>query len=289
MGEHLKQFGRAEAKVSEIGVGTFYDAAWILRSRFAAPSKSEKARRIEAIKAALDSGINLIDTAEIYGSETLVGEAIKGYDREGLFIATKVFPTNFSPSRLERSCERSLRKLGVKYIDLYQLHFPLWQNRISDALHTMERLVDQGKIRYIGISNFSLKQTKMACEALRKHPLISTQMNFSLMHRDIEMDILPYCVENNIEVLAYYPLGHGKLLNQGLWSSEQIQNISKKYGGKTLSQIVLNWFVSKYNNVFPIPRASNPDHVRENAGAMGWRMEKEDIQILESLAIKLAS
>ncbi|HLH85417.1 MAG TPA: aldo/keto reductase [Thermoplasmataceae archaeon] len=287
MPSQLKTFGKTGAKVSEIGVGTFYDTGWIIRSKIFGPPRTAGKRRVEAIRAAIESGINLIDTAEIYGSESLVGEAIKGFDRESLFLATKVFPTNFSPSRLERSCDRSLRELGVKYIDLYQLHFPLGSKRTVSALRTMEKLIDSGKIRYIGISNFSLEQTKMAVESLKEHPLVSTQMHFSLIRRDVEYSgLLKYCIENNISILAYYPLGHGKLLSSDYASNAAVRKISEKYGNKTLSQIVLNWFISKFENVYPIPRASNPDHVRENSGSMGWKMEADDIAQLEKVFLE---
>ncbi len=275
-------FAGSDVKVSPIGVGTYYDFRWIAPARLLGIMPG-KERRISAIRAAIDSGINLIDTAEIYQSEPLVAEAIKGLPREDLFLATKVWPANFSYEKLIKSCERSLRKLNTSYIDLYQMHFPSSsKSKMLEGLKAMEHLVDQGKIRYIGISNFSLDQTKMVVESLKKHPLSSTQMNFSVAHRNIEKDILPYCRENRISILAYFPLAHGKLTSESALGQNVLKEIERNHGKKSITQIALNWFISKYNFVFPIPRASNPDHVRENAGAMGWRMTPEEIALLES-------
>ncbi len=275
-------FAGSDAKVSPIGVGTYYDFRWIVPARLLG-IRPGRERRTAAIRAAIESGINLIDTAEIYQSEPLVADAIRGVPREDLFIATKVWPANFSYDKLIKSCERSLRKLNTGYIDLYQMHFPSRNSsKILEGLKAMEHLVDQGKIRYIGISNFSLNQTKMVVENLKKHPLSSTQMNYSVAHRNIEKDIIPYCRENRISVLAYFPLAHGKLTSESASWNNVMNEIEKNHGKKSITQIVLNWFISKYDFVFPIPRASNPDHVKENAGAMGWRMTPDEINLLES-------
>lgn len=276
------RFAASDAMISPVGVGTYYDFRWIVPARLFG-IMSGRERRIAAIKAAIESGINLIDTAEIYQSEPLVAEAIKDTPREDLFLATKVWPGNFSYDKLIRSCERSLKKLKTGYIDLYQMHFPSRStSKIQEGLRAMEHLVDQGKIRYIGISNFSLEQTKMVVQSLKKHPLSSTQMNFSVAHRNIEKDIIPFCRENRISILAYFPLAHGKLTAESALGSKVLKEIEKNNGKKSITQIALNWFISKYDFVFPIPRASNPDHVRENAGAMGWRMTPDEIALLES-------
>jgi len=275
------RFAKTEAQVSPMGVGTYYDFRWIAPAKILG-IKAGRQRRVEAIKSAIASGINLIDSAELYQSEPLVAEAIKGMPREEIFLATKVMPLHFSYDSLIKSCERSLRNLGTDYIDLYQMHFPSSnKNRIKEGLRAMEHLVDQGKIRYIGISNFTLAQTEEVVSWLKKYPLSSTQMNFSLAHRNIEKDIIPYCRENGIAILAYFPLGHGKLTGTSAINHDIMKAIENKHGKKTATQIVLNWFMSKYDFVSPIPRASNPDHVKENAGAMGWKMTPEEIEMLE--------
>ncbi len=275
------RFAKTDAQVSPMGVGTYYDFRWIAPAKLFG-IKPGRQRRIEAIRSALESGINIIDSAELYQSEPLVAEAIRGMPRDEIFLATKVMPLHFSYDSLIKSCERSLRNLGTSYIDLYQMHFPSSsKNKIKDGIRAMEHLVDKGKIRYIGISNFSLAQTEEVIAWLKKYPLSSTQMNFSLAHRNIEKDLLPYCRKNGIAILAYFPLGHGKLASTSAINQEITKTIEKNHGKKTATQIVLNWFMSKYDFVFPIPRASNPEHVRENAGAMGWKMTPEEIEMLE--------
>ena len=275
------RFAKTDASISPMGIGTYYDFRWIASARLFGIMRG-KDRRIKAIRAAIDSGINLIDSAEFYQSEPLVAEAIKEVPREELFIATKVLPFNFSHDKLIKSCQRSLRKLGTDYIDLYQMHFPSRRSKIKEGLRAMEKLVDDGKIRYIGVSNFNLSLMKETLESLKKHELSSNQMNFSLAHRNIEEDIVPFCKDNGISILAYFPLGHGKLTGPSFLSQKTLSEIEKNHGRKSTTQIVLNWFMSKYDFVFPIPRASNPDHVRENAQAMGWKLSKEEIHLLES-------
>ena len=138
------EFANTGVKVSRMGIGTYYDPWWILSAKVF-NRRSGRNDKIKAIQTAIDDGINLIDTAEIYGSEELVGEAIKGYDREELFIASKVWPSHFSESKLNRSCERSLKRMGLKYVDLYQLHFPSRRVSLSETMSAMERLVDKGR------------------------------------------------------------------------------------------------------------------------------------------------
>ncbi|MCL4344909.1 MAG: aldo/keto reductase [Candidatus Thermoplasmatota archaeon] len=273
-------FRRDGKQISPVGIGTYYDPSWIALAKTLKIRKGQD-RKIASIKAALESGINLIDTAEMYETETIVSEAIKGSNRDDLFIATKVLPSHYSYDKVLRSCNRSLKRLGTEYIDLYQLHMQSSQDKINEALRAMEHLVDEGKIRHIGISNFDLEHTKNSVEHMKKYAISATQMNFNVAHRNIEKDIVPYCQDNNISILAYFPLSHGKLVSSTGRGKQIIDDISKNHGVKTLPQIILNWFISKYDFVFPIPRASNPEHVKENAGAMGWRMTPDEIRLLE--------
>lgn len=274
-------FGKTGKKVSPMGMGTYYDPGWIASAKlFKRQPRSDSI--VKAIRAGIDHGLNLIDTAELYGSENLVGSAIKDYERDELFIATKVWPSHFSYEKVIRSCNRSLKNMGIEKIDLYQLHFPSRFKGISETMRAMETLVEEGKIGHIGISNFSLEQTKEAAESLKKYEIAATQMNFSVAHRDIEKDLIPYCRDNNIAILAYFPLGHGRLVSVDAFGKNTFDEISQNHEGKTAPQIALNWFYSKYDFVFPIPRASNPEHVIENTGSVGWKMSPEEIKLLES-------
>ncbi|EQD48434.1 Aldo/keto reductase, partial [mine drainage metagenome] len=189
--------------------------------------------------------------------------------------------SNLDYNSMIKACNKSLKNLQTSYIDLYQVHFPNRRIKISETMRAMEDLVKEGKIRFIGVSNFSLKQMIEVEEALKSNDLASTQMPYSLVDRRIEKDILPHCSERNIAVLPYYPLGHGKLGSENSALSAAITDISATHGNKSLSQIALNWFYSKHANVFPIPRASNPDHVAENVGSVGWRLKPGEISSLE--------
>jgi diketogulonate reductase-like aldo/keto reductase len=230
--------------------------------------------KVAALKAGLDAGFRLIDTAEIYNSEPLVARAIEGLPREDLFIATKVMFLHLRHDALVKSLERSLKKLNLSYVDLYQVHQPSPFVPIGETMSAMEEMVDRGLIRFIGVSNFSLNQMVKANGALKKHRLASTQMPYHLADRRMEKEILPYCRKENMALLAYFPLGHGKLT-----SGRVLSSIGQKYG-KTAPQVALNWLLSQ-QNVFPIPRASTRTHVLENAGAVGWRMSDEDRAELE--------
>ena len=163
-------------------------------------------------------------------------------------------------------------------MDLYQVHFPNARVPIEETMGAMEEMKDKGKLLSIGVSNFSLQQTKDANAALKKSQLASNQVQYSLVHREIEADLLPYCESNKISIICYYPLGHGKLTGAGPRS--KMEAICKSYS-KTPAQVALNWLVSG-RNVFAIPRASRAEHVRENLGASGWEMKPEDRAKLEA-------
>jgi diketogulonate reductase-like aldo/keto reductase len=257
-------------------MGTYYDALWIMGSRLLSQQQGRE-DKIAALKRGIDLGINLIDTAEMYNTEPFVAEAIKGYKRETLFIATKVWITHLRYNQVLKAAQRSLKKLQCSYIDLYQIHWPNPLAPIKDTMRAMERLVDDGKVRYIGVSNFSLSRMRSAEAALSKYELASNQMEYSLKARSIEEDLLPYCDSNRIAVLAYRPVAHGALATPSGKLKTIMDEISQKHGGKTPAQIALNWLVNKSRIVFPIPRASRRQRVTENAGAVGWNLDQEDL------------
>jgi diketogulonate reductase-like aldo/keto reductase len=275
-----KNFGRSNVKVSAIGMGTFFDAKGITESFIFGHHRNEK-EKAEALKKGIELGINFIDTAEIYRTEKYIGEVIKAFEREDLFIATKVYLWHLKYEQVLKAAQRSLSRLQTSYIDLYQIHMPNFLVPIKETISAMERLVSEGKIRYVGVSNFSLAQVKEAESAFSKYELVSVQNKYNLADRGLEVDLLPYCIENNIVIIPYFPLGHGKLTRPSQRQKEALDLISQKYGGKTPAQIALNWFISKSRIVFPIPRASKPKRILENVGATGWAMDKDDIAILE--------
>jgi diketogulonate reductase-like aldo/keto reductase len=270
---NLKRFGKTGAMVSEIGMGTWYDSAWMRGAREG--QASEVAGKIKALQAGLDGGMNFIDTAEIYQSEPLVGKAIRGRKRDELFIATKVWQNHLHRDDLVRALEKSLKNLGLSYVDLYQVHWPNSSIPIAETMAAMEESKDRGLLRTIGVSNFSLREMTEANSCLKKSEIASNQVSYSLEHRDPERELVPYCEKNKIAVIAYLPLGHGSLAAAG----PKTDAVCKR-NSKTPAQVALNWLVSK-PAVFAIPRASNEPHVREDLGASGWKLSRQDLADLE--------
>jgi len=275
-----REFGRTKVKVSAIGMGTYYDVSWIMASRLFS-HRQGRDEKVAALKSGIELGINLIDTAEMYDTEPLVAETIRGFKRDALFIATKVWSTHLRYDQVLKAAQRSLEKLQCSYIDLYQIHWPNPLVPIKETMRAMEKLVDEGKARYIGVSNFSLSQMKEAEEALSKHELVSNQVQYSLKVRKIETDLLPYCDRNSIAILAYRPVAHGELANPSGNLKAVVDEISQRHDGKTPAQIALNWLVNKSKMIFPIPRASRPQRVTENAGAVGWNLDPADLVKLD--------
>ncbi len=256
-------------------MGTYYDPLWIATGF--AGWKRNRAEKIDALKSGLERGFSLVDTAELYQSEPLVAEAIRGSKRDELFLATKAWSNHLHRDALVKSLEKSLRRLGTTYVDLYQVHFPNGRVPITETMSAMEELVAKGEILAVGVSNFSLEQIEEANASLTKSQLASVQMPYNLTNRAIERDILPYCDQEGIAVMAYYPLAHGRLTG----SDSRVRELTGKYS-KTQSQLALRWLAQK-RNVFPIPRASKRTHVEENAGASGWELAPQDATRLEEL------
>ena len=268
----LKEFAKTGRMVSEIGMGTYYDPMWIAAASFG--WRRGTAAKIDAVNAGLDSGITLVDTAEIYRSEPLVARAMAGRKREEILLATKVWPNHLHRDALLKAFNHSLNRLGTPYIDLYQVHWPNPRVPIKETMSAMEELVGQGKLRHIGVSNFNLKQLQEAQGALSKSELSSIQVDYSLIHRVPEEELLPYCDREKIALLAYYPLGHGKLP-----PDQRLEPLASGHG-KARAQVALQWLAGK-PNVFPIPRASTPNHVQENDKASDWELSDQERAELE--------
>lgn len=275
-----REFGRAGIKVSAIGMGTYYDPSYIA-SALMFHHYSGRDRKIAALRKGIELGINLIDTAEIYQTEPLVAEAIKGYKRDELFIATKVSPNHLRYDSVLKAAQKSLERLRCSYIDLYQIHWPNRRVPIRETMKAMEKLVGDGKVRYLGVSNFSLAQMMEAEEALSKNRIVSNQVEYSLKVRGVEQDLLLYCRQNGVAILAYRPLAHGALTKPDSRARAVMEEASKKHGGRTPAQIALNWLLSRDRVIFPIPRASRLKRVIEDSGSVGWNLDAEDMRELE--------
>lgn len=256
-----KDLAGTGARIPEIGFGTWQFAGGV-----------------EPIRRAVDFGACLIDTAEFYQNEDLVGEAIAGI-RDRVFLATKVSPEHFRRSALLRAADESLLRLRTDRIDLYQLHWPNRAVPIGETMAAMEELVDQGKVRFIGVSNFSLRELKRARAAMRKHPIVSNQVRYNLIDRHIESDLLGFCRSNAVSIIAYSPLARG-IPNILARDPRGVLGHVARITGKTPAQVALNWCVSQ-EGVIAIPKASSVERVEENCGASGWRLSSEQLRMLQ--------
>jgi len=265
-------------KIPVLGLGT-----WGVGGRFSRDSSGDQ-KSIENIQKALDMGYTHIDTAEMYGaghSEELVGEAIKDYNREDLFITTKVSPSHLRHDDLIQAARNSLERLGLNYVDLYLIHKPNFDVPISETMQAMDELVEEGLIKSIGVSNFSVSQLKMA-QADSENPIVTNQIEYNLLtqnsgefNRKIKDKIVPYCQHHDIIVTAFRPLAKGKLAQNNY---EIVNEMAEKYS-KAPAQIALNWLISQ-EKVITIPKALSPKHLEDNLGATGWRLSEEDRQKL---------
>ena len=247
------------------------------------PDRSHDEQGVDALKLGLDLGMALIDTAEMYGaghSEELVSQAIEGR-RSQVFVASKVSPSHFAYDDVLRSARMSLKRLGVKQIDLYQLHWPNPRIPITETIRAMEKLADEGLIRHIGVSNFSAQQTREAQEALSKHEVVSNQVEYSLLERSVETYILPSCEKEGITLIAYSPLAQGKI-SRGTGRRFHVLDEMARKMGKTRSQVALSWLLQK-ESVIVIPKAIRKEHVRENAQVSDFRLSRGDYDRLSKV------
>lgn len=241
--------------------------------------KARKSQFITGIRAALERGFTHIDTSEHYAdglSETFVGEAIRGYDRKDLFLTTKVWSDHLGYRDLIEAASQSLDRLGVDCVDLYLIHQPNPAIKIADTIEAMDTLIHMGMTRFIGVSKFNATLLAEAqCRA--RHHLVNNQVSYQLDDRRYEKDgTLEYCAQNNVLVTAYRPLSKGALASQ---NHPLLVALARKYS-KTMAQIALNWVMS-HQNIATIVRSSNPAHMEENLGALGWDLELEDQTLLE--------
>jgi len=262
----LKPLGNTGVMVPEIGLGVWRYSGGV-----------------EPLRRGVELGAFLIDTAEIYGTEEVVGQVVKGM-RERVFLATKVSADHLRYDDVLRAAEASLRRLETNSIDLYQIHWPNAYSPIQETMRALETLVDRGLVRYLGVSNFSLSQLRAAQAAMSKYPIVSNQVLYNLNRRAIERELLPYCVMQRITIIAYTPLDDGRLATgAGFQPSPRMQALEQvaTYTQKTLAQVALNWCTSR-PNVITIPKSNSLARVVENCGASGWRLAPAQVQFLDA-------
>lgn len=237
-------------------------------------------QEVEAIRLGIDLGMTLIDTAEMYGeglSEEIVGEAIRGYARTNLFLVSKVYPHNAGRKKIFESCNASLKRLGVDYLDGYLLH---WRGNIplSETVGCMNELVAQGKVKNWGVSNFDIEDMRELWSINGGNKCAFNQVLYHLNSRGTEYDLLPWLKEHNVPMMAYCPMAHNKNMRKELTENQLIIAISQKYD-ITPEQLIL-YFVLNQKNVVPIPKAGTSKHVKENASVAALNILKEDIKKL---------
>jgi diketogulonate reductase-like aldo/keto reductase len=255
-----KELARTGVMLPEVGLGTWnYHAG------------------AEPLRYGLESGALFIDTAEVYGTEPVVAKAIRG-TRRAVFLATKVSARNFGAADLRKSAENSLRLLGTDVIDLYQLHEPNPMIPIEETMGAMAALVDAGKVRFIGVSNFSVAQLEQARKALGKYPVVSNQVRYSLIDRTIEGGLLQYCQTAGITVIAYSPLARGMGRIADCDPTGILARIARETG-KTEAQIAINWCLCQ-DGVIAIPKGNSIEHVLENCASSGWYLTPEQLRLL---------
>jgi diketogulonate reductase-like aldo/keto reductase len=257
----LKQMGRTGISVAEIGLGTYnYKSG------------------VGPMRKGLEAGALFIDTAETYGTETIVGQAIAGM-RDRVFLATKVHAGHFSKTEIVKAADRSLQALRTDWIDLYQLHSPDDDVPIEETMEALEGLVEAGKIRFIGVSNFFyLTELKRAQRALRKNRIVANQMCYHLADRNIEGELLDYCRVEGISIIGFSPLAQGLPILLRNDPNGVITKIAQETG-KTVAQVALNWCV-RHEHVFAIPKGDSETHILDNCGASGWRLSPAQVQLL---------
>jgi diketogulonate reductase-like aldo/keto reductase len=270
----FRVLGRTQESIPVIGLGT-----WGIGGEIG-PDSSQDEAGIQALRLGLDLEMKFIDTAEMYGaghSEEVVARALEGR-RDRVFVASKVSPRHFAYDDVLAAAKRSLKRLGLKQMDLYQLHWPSSMIPIPETMRAMEKLVSDGLTRYIGVSNFSVDQMREAQESLSHEKSVSNQVEFSLIDRSVEARILSYCQREGLTLIAYSPLGQGKI-PRGKGSSFKVLDEIAEKSGKTRNQVALSW-VLQHGSVVAIPKAADIDHVKENAEVADWKLDNEDYQRL---------
>ncbi len=309
-----RKLGFTDLELTTVGLGTWamggpWQFGW-------GPQDDDEA--IAAISASLEAGINWIDTAPVYGlghSEELVGKALKQTDQKPI-IATKCSllwndkrekVSCLKAQSIRRECHDSLERLGIETIDLYQIHWPEPEEDIEQAWEEMAGLAEEGKIRYLGVSNFNVEQIK----CLQKiNPVASLQPPYSMLHREVEDELLAYCAENDIGVVAYSPMQRGLLT--GKFSQERLANLPlddhrrrnpdfhepqftatlefveqlkpiAERNGRTLAQLSISWVLRRSEVTAAIVGARKPEQILETAPASDWDLNEEDIEQVEQL------
>jgi diketogulonate reductase-like aldo/keto reductase len=264
----MRRFGHSSANVPAIGQGT-----WQMEG-------DDRAAAVQSLKLGIELGLTHVDTAEMYGSgrvEEIVAEAIAG-QRERVFLVSKVLPDNASRKGTIRACENTLKRLNTDHLDCYLLHWP-GRHPLSDTIAAFEELESAGKIRSWGVSNFDETELDEALSIAGPGRIACNQVLYHLGERSIEHAVLPWCEANGVTLVGYTPFGRAKFPPSGA-GGDALARIAKARG-KTARQVALA-FLTRKPNLFAIPKASKPEHVRDNAGALGLELSPEEIDAIDA-------
>jgi diketogulonate reductase-like aldo/keto reductase len=242
------------------------------------PKKREQ--EIESLRLGLDLGMNLIDTAEMYGegaAEEVVGEALAGR-REDVFLVSKVYPHNATLNGAPKACERSLRRLGTDHLDLYLLH---WREStpLEETLEVFQSLKAAGKILEYGVSNFDVDDMEEAFALPGGDEIATDQVLYNAKQRGIEWDLLPWCRRRGLPIMAYSPVGHSPRTQKSMLAHATLKRIAARHEA-TPAQIALAWLLRQ--DVIVIPKASNSGHVRENRAAWDLVLTPTDLREIDA-------
>jgi myo-inositol catabolism protein IolS len=290
------ELGKSGLKVSPIGIGTYQATAF-----WGATDQGV----VDAIRTSHEMSVNFIDTAEEYGhghSEEVVRTATKGIPRDELVIATKVYGSHLRFEEMQKACSASSRRLGVREIDLFQVHWPdPWEQiPLKYTMKAMEKLKAEGKIRAIGVSNFAVRDLEEAASLLPRSEIASNQVRYNLLQREIEEEVLPYCQKNGITVLPWGPLAQGLLGGKysrrklpsskarrasPLYSDHNLAEVGKlvqvlrrvaKKHRKTVAQVAINW-LARGGRTVPIVGATSSEQAMQNAQAADWELAPREL------------
>lgn len=259
------------APAGRIGQGT-----WELGVR---PERA--AQECDALRAGIEAGMTLLDTAEMYGegaAEELLGQAIRGFDRERLYLVSKVYPHNAGRQNIFQCCEDSLRRMGTDYLDLYLLH---WRGAVplAETVECMEELKARGRIRAWGVSNLDRSWMEDLFRTDGGDRCLTDQVLYHLGSRGVEYDLLPWLQQHQLPLMAYCPLAQGGSLRQELLGSPAVQRIARTRQASPCQ--VLLAFLLAQPGVVPIPRSSSARHTLDNAAALDLRLTAEELGILD--------
>ncbi|GGP10190.1 aldo/keto reductase [Oceanobacillus neutriphilus] len=254
-----------------IGIGTWHMG----------DSPSKRNQEIEALRYGLENGIEVIDTAEMYGegnSENLIGEAIKDIKREDIYLISKFYPFHAQEPELERSLENSLERLGTDYLDLYLLH---WKSStpLEETIESLEKYVKDGRIRNWGVSNFDTADVEGMWKLKGGENCTANQVLYNMASRGIEYDLLPAQKEKSLPTIAYSPIAQGDTRGDNIAGNKVLQKIAEQHNA-TIFQIMLAWTI-RHHDVLAIPQSSNKKHIQENIDAQSIKLSEEELQLIE--------